>query len=116
MTRLISHYETYVNAKETRHSVEVIGITGHADDLWNDRVLCPLWSELLNQLLQILRGGLSNSKYMVHQPSHAEGIQLLIKELNSKLSSQEWHVLNDRQTNSPLRILSQFNNCREKGL
>jgi hypothetical protein len=53
---------------------------------------------------------------MVHQPSHAEGIQLLIKELNSKLSSQEWHVLNDRQTNSPLRILSQLNNCREKRL
>jgi hypothetical protein len=53
---------------------------------------------------------------VVDEPSHAESVEFLIKELDSELASQQWHVFNDGQAHSPLGITSQFHNSWQQGL
>jgi hypothetical protein len=53
---------------------------------------------------------------MVNEPSHAQGVEFLIKELDSQLSSQQGHVLNDGETHSPFSVTGQLHDRRQKRL
>lgn len=53
---------------------------------------------------------------VVDEPSHAEGVEFLVKELDSELASQQGHVFNDGQTHSPLGVTGQFHDCWQQGL
>ena len=98
----------YIDTEEAGHSVQVVLVPGHGNNLGDHRLLSPVGTKLLNQLLQVVGGSLPDSKDMVYEPGHAEAVQLLIKEVHPQLSGQKWHVLNDGQTNSPLCILGEI--------
>lgn len=51
---------THIDAEETGHSMQIVGITRHVHNLWDDSLLGPLHSKLLYQLLQVQRGRLTN--------------------------------------------------------
>lgn len=48
--------EPHVDAEESGHPVEVIGVVGHAQHFGHDGVLSPLGSKLLHQLHQVAGG------------------------------------------------------------
>jgi hypothetical protein len=133
---------SYVDAEEAGHSVKVVLVSGHSNYFWNHCTLGPLWPKFLHKFLQIQSCCFSNGKYckrqtsissidranfcntiechccitMVDEPSHAESVEFLIKELNSKLASQQWHVFDDGQAHSPLGITGQLHNSWQQGL
>merc|ERR1719186_1518418 len=106
----------HIDTEEAGHSVQVVLVPGHGNNLGDHRLLSPVGTKLLHQLLKVVGGSLSDSKDMVYEPCHAEAVQLLIKEVHPQLAGQKWHVLNDGQTNSPLCILSELYNSWQKRL
>ena len=66
--------------------MEIVLISGHGDDLRDDRLLGPVRAELLDQLLQVVGGGLADGVDVIDEPSHAEAVQLLVEELHPELA------------------------------
>lgn len=52
---------THIDAEESGHSVQVVGIVGHSQHLGDNGVLSPLRSKLLHQLHQVAGGSLPDS-------------------------------------------------------
>lgn len=95
---------SYRYSKTGGHAIEVVGMLAHSHDLWNYGFAGPVNAEYFCQLLEVLCGGFSNGKDGVSEPAHAQCAQLLVKELNSKLTSKQWDILDDRQSDSPLLV------------
>ena len=76
----------YVDAENASHSMKVVLIPRHCNHFWDDGLLCPVGAELLNELLEVVGGGLANGVHVIDEPSHAEAVQLLVKELFAELS------------------------------
>lgn len=53
---------------------------------------------------------------LIHEPRHTKRIEFLVKKVNSQLTCQQRHVLNDGQSYSPFGILCQFDNSWQQGL
>jgi len=88
----------------------------HGHDFWNDCLICPLDTEYLSELLEIVRRSFTDRKYGITQPAHAESGQFLIKEFDAKLACQERNVLDNCQPNSPLFIFGELHDRGEEGL
>lgn len=89
---------------------------GHCCDLGHNSFACPLNAKDLCELLEVLRAGFTNAKHSVAKPGHAEIAELLVEELLSELTGQKWHVLNDCQADTPLLVLCQLHDRRQKRL
>jgi len=63
-----------------------------------------------------LRGSFSDRKNGIAQPTHAEGGEFLVEEVDTKLTCKERNVFDDGQTNTPLFVFGQLNNGWQKGL
>lgn len=83
----------------------------HSHHLGDNSLASPLDAKDLSQLLQVMRRCLADRENGVTQPSHAQGAQLLVEELDSKLAGQQWDVLNDGQANTPLFVFGKLDNC-----
>ncbi len=66
--------------------MQIVLISRHGDHFRDDRLLGPVRAELLDQLLQVVGGGLADGVDVIDEPSHAEAIQLLVEELHAKLA------------------------------
>ena len=53
---------------------------------------------------------------MINQPGHAKTVQFLVEELNTQLTSQQGHVLDDGQPDPPLGVLCQLHDGWEERL
>ena len=53
---------------------------------------------------------------MIYQPCHAKTVELLIEELDTKLTCQQGHVLDDGQPDPPLGVLCQLHDGGEERL
>lgn len=51
---------SHIDAEQSGHPVQVVGVVGHAQHFGNDGVLGPDGSELLHQLHQVAGGGLAD--------------------------------------------------------
>lgn len=52
---------THIDAEQSSHPVEIIGVIGHTQHLGYDGVLSPLGSKLLHQLHKVAGGCLTDS-------------------------------------------------------
>jgi hypothetical protein len=91
-------------------------MTGHRNYFGNNSSPRPLYTEDLDQLLQVDGGSLSNGEYNIPKPRHAEVAELLVKELFAKLGSEQGNIFDDRLPDTPLLVRCKLNNCRKKGL
>ena len=107
---------THVDTEEACKPVQVVLIPGHLHHLGDDCVLGPLRTKLLYQLLQVLGGRVANREHMVHKPRHAEGVELLVEELDTQLPSEQRHVLDDGEADAPLGVLGQLHDGRQQAL
>ena len=82
----LSRFQSYVDAEEACQTMEIVLISGHGDDLRDDRLLGPVRAELLDQLLQVVGGGLADGVDVIDEPCHAEAVQLLVEELHPELA------------------------------
>lgn len=53
---------------------------------------------------------------MINEPSHAKGVEFIIKELNTELTGQQRHVLDDCQTHAPLVVFCELDYGRQQRL
>lgn len=53
---------------------------------------------------------------VINEPGHAQAVKFLVKEFDAQLTSQQWHVLNDGQTHTPLWVLGQLDDSRQQAL
>ena len=106
----------HIDAEECSHAVQVVGCLRQGEDPRDDSGKGPLLPKLLHQLLQVVGGRLADGIDMIHKPGHAQGVELCIKELQPKLSSQQRHVLNDDQTHPPVGILCKLHDGGEQEL
>ena len=79
-----------------------------------DRSLGPIDTKDIGQLFQVDGSRLSYAKDGVSQPGHAETSKFLVKELHSKLRSEQGDVLDDGLTNSPLLVLGELHDGGQK--
>jgi len=86
---------TYSDSEACRHPVEVIGVVAHGHHLRNYCFTSPLDAKYLCELLQVVRGGLTDGENCIAQPTHAKSAQLLIEELDAKLAGEKRNVLDD---------------------
>lgn len=62
---------TYVDAEERGHTMQVVGVVGHSQHFRNNSVLSPLGTKLLHQLRQVAGGCLSDGIYcLTHTNTH----------------------------------------------
>ena len=66
--------------------MQVVLVPAHGDDLGDDGLLGPVGAELLHELLEVVGGRFADRIHMVDEPCHAEGVQLLVEELNAQLT------------------------------
>ena len=83
----------------------------HGHNLGNDGLICPVNAKYLGELLKILGGCFSDGKDGVAEPAHTQGTELLVKELNPKLTCQEGDVFDDGKSNPPLFVLGKLYYC-----
>lgn len=107
---------TYGNGKAGGHAVKIVRMLAHSHHLRNNRLLRPIDTENLGELLKILSGRLTDGKDGVTEPPHAEITQLLIEEFDTKLTGKKGNVFDDSETHSPLLVLGQLDNCGKKRL
>jgi hypothetical protein len=108
--------KTYRDSEACCHAVKIVRVLTHGHHLRNNRGLGPLNTEYLSKLLEVLCSSLSDREDCVSEPAHAEIAELLIEELDSKLTCEERNIFNDSKTHTPLLILSQLDNSGKKGL
>ena len=84
----------YRDGEACGHSVEVIRVFAHHDDLWNYGVARPPDSEDFSELLQVFGSCFPNRENGVTQPAHAKRAELIIEEILAKLACEQWDVLN----------------------
>eukprot|EP00128_Syssomonas_multiformis_P009478 Colp12_sorted_trinity150504_noHs@19184 len=105
-----------IHSKQCGHTVKVVRVSAHLQDLGNDGTLSPLSTEGLGETLQIKCGSLTNGVDAITQPCHTQVAELLIEKFDTQLAGQERSVLNDGKTNTPLAIFGQLNDGRQKRL
>lgn len=88
----------------------------HLHDPRDDGLAGPLDAKHLSQLLQVVRGRLSDREDGVAKPTHAQGAELLVKELHTQLASQQGDVLDDGEAHTPLLVLGQLDDGGQEGL
>lgn len=88
----------------------------HVHNLGNDCLIRPLDAKYFSQLLEILGAGLANAENSVSEPRHAQVGQLLVEELDTKLGREQWDMLNDGKTDTPLLVLCKVDDSWEKSL
>lgn len=76
----------YRDGEACGHSVEVIRVFAHYDHLRNNGVARPPNSEDFSQLLQVLGSCFTYRENSVTEPTHAQGAQLVVEEVLSKLA------------------------------
>jgi hypothetical protein len=91
-------------------------MTSHRDDLGNNSAPRPVYTEDLDQLLQVNGGSLSNGEYDIPKPRHAEVAELFVEKLFAKLGSEQGNIFDDRLPNTPLLVRCKLDDCRKKGL
>lgn len=89
---------------------------GHSRHLRNNVAGGPLHTKHLRKLLQILRAGLTDAEDGVAEPRHAQRVELLVEELDAKLAGQQRDVLDDGEPDTPVLVLGQLHDGREKRL
>lgn len=67
----------------------------HRHDLGDNILAGPLNTKNLGQLFEIGGCSLSNRKDRITEPAHTQGTELLIEELDTKLTSKERNVFDD---------------------
>ena len=105
---------TYLEREYTRHTHQIVALRAHIDNLGKDTRLGPIWTKHNHQLSKIVNRSFSDRIDAISQPRHAQVAQLFIKELQSKLMSEQRNILNDCQTNSPLLVFGQLNDRWKK--
>ena len=110
---MVSCSEAYRNGKAGSHSVEIVWVLPHSHDLGNDGLIGPVNAKYFSELLEILGGCFSDGKDGVAEPAHAQGAELLVKELNAKLTCQEGDIFDDGKSNPPLFIFGKLYYCRQ---
>ena len=108
--------DAYRNSEAGRHSVKVVGVFGHGGDLGHDCGAGPFDSKDFGELLEVLRAGLTDAEHSIAEPRHAQTAELLVEELHAQLRCQQWNILNDRQTDTPLLVFCQLDNGRQERL
>ena len=82
----LSREYAYRDGEARGHSVEVIWVFAHYDNLRNNGVARPTNSEDFSQLLQILGSCFTYRENSITEPAHAKGAQLVVEEVLSKLA------------------------------
>lgn len=85
----------YRDGEACGHSVEIIRMFAHHDDLWDNGVARPPNSEDFSQLLQVFGSCFPYRENSVTQPAHAKRAQLIVEEILSELACEQWDVLNN---------------------
>ena len=75
--------------------MEVVLVNMQAEKLGDDIGNCPLGSENLCQLLDIIDGCFSDRKDAVAEPGDTDGVQFLDKESLPELFCQSWELLHN---------------------
>jgi hypothetical protein len=88
----------------------------HGDHLGDNRLLGPVNAEHFSKLLQVLGSSLSDREDGIAEPAHAKIAQLLVEELDTQLTGKKRNVFNDGKAHTPLLVLGQLDNGREKRL
>lgn len=78
----------------------------HGSDFGDDRVARPFHTKDFGQLFEVLRRGFPYRENCVAKPAHAKGTQFVVKELYAQLTCEQWYILNDGQSDTPLLVLS----------
>ena len=105
-----------VYAEQTCHANQIVLVTGHVQHLRNNCGLCPFVAKLLDELLQVVGGGLADGEHMIEQPVSVQVIEFLVEELYAQLTGQQRHVLDNGETHTPLGVLGQLDNGRQQAL
>lgn len=70
----------HVDAEQSGHPVEVIGVVGHSQHLGDDGVLSPLVSKLLHQFHEVAGGGLTDGVHWKNDKLlHENTIQIKVE-------------------------------------
>jgi hypothetical protein len=88
----------------------------HIHDLWDNRLFCPFNTKHIRQLFQVYRRSFSDGENGIAKPCHTQGTQLIVKELNAELGSDEGNVFDDGLSDSPLLVLREFHDGGKDGL
>lgn len=88
----------------------------HSHHLGDDRLTCPLNPENFGQFFKIVGRCLADGEHRITEPSHTQGTELLVEELNSELACQQRDILDDGQANPPLFVLGELNDGWEERL
>lgn len=88
----------------------------HGHDFGDNGLLGPLDTKHVRQLLEVYRCRLTDAENRVAEPCHAQGSQLVVKELHAELSRNQGDILDDGLSDSPLLILGQLHDGRQDGL
>ena len=54
------------------------------------------------------------NKVFLPYPAHAEGVELLVEELDAQLAGEERHVLDDGQADAPFVVFGQLDDGRQQ--
>lgn len=98
------------------HAVQVVSLIAHGHDFGYNRLSRPLDAKDFCEFLEVESGGLTNAEDGVAQPGHAEISELLVEELDAQLGGEKRDVLDDGETDTPLLILGELNNCWKQRL
>lgn len=88
--------------------MKIVGIGVQLEKLGHHVLGGPRSSENDSELLQVVDRCLSNSENLIFKPGDADRVQLVAEEGLSKLSSEHWELLNDREFYSPVLVLAQL--------
>lgn len=88
--------------------MQVVLIKVEAHHLWNGVSAGPLRSKDIDKCLQILESFFSDSENAIAQPSDTDWCQLVIEELFPELPGKDWELVNDRELDSPILVLTQL--------
>ena len=76
----------YRDGEACGHSVEIIRVFAHYDNLRNNGVTRPPNSEDFSQLLQVLGSCFTYRENSITEPTHTKSAQLVVEEVLSKLA------------------------------
>jgi len=105
-------FGTHGDSEDSSHSEQVVDVVTHFHHFGNNGLLRPFDSKHFCQFPQVDRRSFPNREHWVSQPTHAEVRELIVEELYAELFRQERDIFDDRLSDSPLFVFSQFDDRR----
>lgn len=85
----------------------------HCHDLGYNGICRPVNTKDFCQVFEIVCAGFTDAKHRVAKPAHAQTTKLLVEEFHAQLAGEQRDVLDDGQTDAPVLVFGQLDNCRK---